>query len=408
MPQTRKKSAIFFTYLIASLSMALFMAGARESAAAEISVGGGNFNSPARHALLIDAETGAVLFEKDADQRVPPASMSKLMTIYMVFERLAAGTLKLDDTFLVSERAWRTGGSKMFVGIGERVTVDDLLRGVIVQSGNDACIVLAEGLAGDEAAFAKSMTEAAKRIGLKNSTFANSTGLPDPDHLMTSRDLAHLARLMIKEFPQYYGYFAEAEFSYNQIAQANRNPLLLSYEGSDGLKTGHTEEAGYGLTASAKLEDRRLILVLGGLASEAQRAAESKRLLDFGFHEFENFRLVSTGDVQGLAEVFQGKPATVPLVATEDVVVTGLKGRRPEATKTIDYPKALPAPIAQGSVMATLTLSAPGNQPIETPLAAGLDVERLGFFGRIAASIGQMFSGLIESGGGSGSGGNDG
>lgn len=345
-------------------------------------------DTPARQALMIDAGTGAVLLEKDADQPMPPSSMSKLMTTYMVFERLAAGSLKLDDSFPVSEAAWRTGGSKMFVGLGERVSVEDLLRGVIVQSGNDACIVLAEGMAGDEARFAAQMTETARTLGLQNSTFVNSSGWPDPGHLMSPRDLAKLAQILIEKFPQYYRYFAEIDFVHNNIKQGNRNPLLYGFEGADGLKTGHTEIAGYGLTASAVRGDRRLILVLNGLESEAQRAAEAKRLLEAGFRDFENIRLVQAGAVLEQADVWLGKSAAVPLVATEDVVVTLQRGSRPAFEASVTFTGPIAAPIVKGSPVAVLNLSAPDFGPIQIPLAAGADVERLGFVGRVFAMLG--------------------
>ena len=221
----------------------------------------------AEYAILLDFDTGATLLEKNADHPTAPASMSKLMTLYMVFERLKSGILRLEDTFPVSEKAWRMGGSKMFVGVNTRVKLEDLLRGIVVQSGNDACIVVAEGLAQHEAAFAEEMTERAREIGLTNSTFTNSTGWPDPDHLMSVRDIATLSTIVIREFPDLYSMFAEKSFTYNDIKQSNRNPLLYRYDGADGLKTGHTEASGYGLAASVSKRGRRLLLVVNGLDS---------------------------------------------------------------------------------------------------------------------------------------------
>ena len=240
----------------------------------------------AREGIVVDFQTGATLLEKDADVSMPPASMSKVMTIYLVFQRLKDGRLNLDDELPVSEKAWRMGGSKMFVKVGNRVRIEDLIRGVIVASGNDACIVLAEGLAGTEAAFAEEMTRTAREIGLTNSTFANATGWPDPNQRMTARDLATLAHRIITDFPEYYHYFSETEFTWNGIRQSNRNPLLFKSIGADGLKTGHTKEAGFGLTASAVQGERRLILVLSGMSSQKERSEESARIMAWGFLEF--------------------------------------------------------------------------------------------------------------------------
>ncbi|MEK9848811.1 MAG: D-alanyl-D-alanine carboxypeptidase family protein, partial [Rhodospirillaceae bacterium] len=237
--------------------------------------GSQTLETKARHALMIDMETNAVILEKAADEPMPPASMSKLMTIYMVFEKLKAGKLNLKDRFIVSEKAWRKGGSKMFVRVNRRVSVKDLLRGIIIQSGNDACIVIAEGLAGSEEAFAEEMNGKAAEIGLKNSQFKNATGWPAEGHYMSARDLATLSSKLIKDFPDYYPMFAEKSFRYSKIKQGNRNPLLYRRGGADGLKTGHTEASGYGLTASAQREGRRLLLVVNGLNSSRERASEA-------------------------------------------------------------------------------------------------------------------------------------
>ena len=268
--------------------------------------------TPARQALLMDMNTGAVLFEKNADEPMPPASMSKLMTVYIVFERIRDGRLELDDTLPVSENAWRkggaaSGGSTMFLEPGASVKVEDLIQGIVVQSGNDASIVIAEGLANDEAAFAREMTARAHELGLRNSTFRNATGWPDPEHLTTARDLALLAHLTIEHFPEYYRYYSEKEFTYNGIRQGNRNPLLYKDLGADGLKTGHTEASGYGLTASAKQGDRRLVLVLNGLGDVRQRASEAERLFSWGFREFDNYALFKTGEEVCTAEVWLGQ-----------------------------------------------------------------------------------------------------
>ena len=350
----------------------------------------------ARQAILIDYVTGAVLFEKDADMLMEPSSMSKIMTIYMVFERLADGSLKLDDTLPVSEKAWRKGGSKMFVKVGTRVSVGDLLRGIIIQSGNDATIVIAEGLAGDEKSFAAEMTERARELGLVSSTFTNASGWPEEGHRVTARDLALLAKLTIENFPQYYGFYAELEFIYNDIRQGNRNPLLYKKMGADGLKTGHTTKAGYGLTASAIRDGRRLILVINGLGSASGRSREAERLIEYGFREYANYALFDAGETVGKADVWLGDAATVPLVI-EDALVTTLtrKARRKMQVKLI-YDGPIPAPIEKGARIATLTVTAPGAETLELPLVAGADVGKLGPLSRIGAAIGYMVWGAAS------------
>ncbi|MBW7849149.1 MAG: D-alanyl-D-alanine carboxypeptidase [Rhodospirillales bacterium] len=341
----------------------------------------------AREALLVDFTTGTVLYEKNADELMPPSSMSKLMTAYMVFERLKQGRLSLEDTFPVSERAWRKQGSKMFVAVGSRVKVEDLLRGIIVQSGNDACIVVAEGLANDEQAFAELMTRRAREIGLADSVFRNATGWPDPEHVMTARDLATLARRIILDFPEYYKYYAETNFKYNDISQGNRNPLLYKNMGADGLKTGHTEAAGYGLTASAQRNGRRLILVVNGLPSVKARSEESERLLEWGFREFENVRMFAAGDVVSEAEVWLGEQAKVPLLSKEDVEFTFPRHARRTMKVAAVFEGPLPAPIKKGQEVAKLVISVPDGPTREVPLYAGADVAKLGFAGRIGSAV---------------------
>ncbi len=341
----------------------------------------------AREALLIDLETGAPLLEKDADTPMPPASMSKIMTVFMVFERLKDGRLSLDDELPVSEKAWKMGGSKMFVRVNTKVRVEDLLRGVIVQSGNDACIVLAEGLAGTEEAFAEAMTQRAREIGLTNSNFVNATGWPDPNQWMTPRDLATLATRIIEMFPEYYRYFSETEFTWSDIRQSNRNPLLFKSVGADGLKTGHTEEAGYGLTASAVQGDRRLVLVLNGMSSQRERAEESTRILAWGFREFENYSLVKQGEAVDDALVWLGDKSSVPLVAPDGLTVTLSRAARSKMKVKLVYDSPVPAPIEAGQVIAKLVVTAPDTTPVEIPLQAGEAVERLGMFGRLTAAV---------------------
>ena len=356
--------------------------------------------TPAKQAILIDYDTGAVLFAKNAEERMPPSSMSKLMTAVMVFDRLKAGTLKLDDTFTVSERAWRMSlneGSAMFLALNDRVKIEDLLRGMIVQSGNDACVTLAEGIAGSEERFAEMMNVRAKEIGLANSNFRNSSGWPDPNHVSTARDLARLAQHIVAAYPEYYKYYAEKEFTYGvdiktkkPIRQGNRNPLLYKDGGADGLKTGHTNAAGYGLTASAKRGDRRLILVVNGLASMNQRSQESERLLDLGFREWDNYRLFTAGSTVETAQVWLGEAATVPLVIDRDVILTLARKDRPGLTATISYDGPIKAPIAKGTPVGRLLVAAPNMPPQEIPLLAGADVQKLGFGGRIAAAFNHM------------------
>ncbi len=346
----------------------------------------------AREAILIDADTGTVLFEKGADVSMPPASMSKLMTVYMVFQKLKNGALSLGDKFTVSENAWRKGGAKsgsstMFLLPGEQPRVEDLLRGIIVQSGNDACIVIAEGVAGSEDAFAELMTEAGRQIGLTNSTFRNATGWPHPGHRMTARDLSILARRTIIDFPEYYRFYAETEFTHNKVRQTNRNPLLYKNMGVDGLKTGHTEEAGYGLVASAKRNDQRLILVVGGLDSRKQRSVEPQRLLEWGFRTYRNYTMFAAGEEVDVAEVWLGDKGRVPLLIERGVKLTLPRSARPSLQATVIYDNPVPAPVVKGAVIGKLRITADGMEPLEIPLAAGDDVNRLGFFGRMNSAM---------------------
>ena len=347
----------------------------------------------AREAIIVDAATGTVLFEKNADASMPPASMSKIMTAYMVFERLSEGRLSLDDELPVSEKAWRKGGSKMFVEVGTSVRVEDLLRGVIIQSGNDACIVLAEGLSGTEEAFADEMTRKGREIGLTDSTFMNATGWPDPNHRMTARDLATLAIRMIEDFPEYYKYYSERDFVWHGIRQGNRNPLLYRSIGADGLKTGHTEEAGYGLTASAKQGDRRLVLVITGLPSVKARSEESARLMSWGFREFDNFALFKPGEVVEDVPVWQGEEDSVPLVFPQGLTVTLSHKTRRDMTVKVTYDSPVPAPILEGQEIAKLTIEADGVAPMSFPLVAGAAVNQLGRVGRLVSSIKFMLLG---------------
>lgn len=346
----------------------------------------------AKSAIMIETTTGAVLLEKQADTPLAPASMSKLMTLYMLFERLKDGSLSLTDTFRVSENAWRKGGAKsgsstMFLKPKSRVTIEDLIRGIIIQSGNDACIVVAEGLSGSEAAFAEEMTVRGRKIGLTGSTFKNATGWPDPEHRMTLRDLAHLSQRLIDDFPDYYHYFSELDFTYNGIRQSNRNPLLYKDMGADGLKTGHTEDSGYGLAASVKRKDRRLILVVNGLDSRKDRSREPERLLEWGFRDFNNYALFKAGEQVGQADIWLGKAATVALIIENPLTLTLPRRARREMKVAVQYRGPVPAPVKKGAMIGKLIVSAPGVDAVEVPLVAAADVVQLGVFGRLWAAL---------------------
>ncbi|MGK7861636.1 D-alanyl-D-alanine carboxypeptidase family protein [Falsiroseomonas sp. E2-1-a4] len=353
----------------------------------------GPLDTSARHAVIIDYDTGAVLLDKASEERMPPSSMSKLMTMYVVFELLKNGRLRMDQQLPVSERAWRMGGSKMFVGVGTSISVENLTRGVIVQSGNDACIVLAEGISGSETQFAELMNETARRIGLRDSNFRNATGWPDPEHRMTGRDLATLARRIIRDFPEYYSIYNERSFRWNDISQENRNPALSRVAGADGLKTGHTEEAGYGLTASAIRGGRRLILVVNGLPSMRARAEESERLFEWAFREFENVVVFRAADTVEEVPVYLGDRATVPLVAGRDLVLTLPRQWRRNLEVRVRYDAPVPAPVSKGQSIGTLLIAGQGVPEMNVPLIAGADVDRLGMFPRIPAVIGRWFGG---------------
>ncbi len=353
------------------------------------------FETPAREAILLDADTGAILFEKNADAPMPPASMSKMMTLYVLFDRIKSGRLSLNDTMTVSQNAWKkggaaSGGSTMFLNPNEQVRVEDLIRGIIIQSGNDASIVVAEGISGTEEAFAQELTKTAKKIGLRNSTFRNATGLPDPEHRMTARDLATLAYHTINDFPDFYHFYSEKEFEHNGIRQGNRNPLLYKTIGVDGLKTGHTENAGFCLAASAKQGERRLILVVGGLSSMQERSDESDRILSWGFRQFDNYALFKPGDEVTAADVWLGQQETVPLVSADGVTVTLPRNVRQEMKVTADYDGPIPAPIHKGDRLAMLSISAPEVETIQVPLVAGASVDRLGMFGRLGVALAHL------------------
>ncbi len=356
----------------------------------------------AQFALMMDYETGAVLFSKDGDQPMAPASMAKLMTVAILFEKLKHGELKLDDTFTVSEQAWRLSvagkneSSKMFVSIGSQIRVEDLLQGIIVQSGNDACTVVAEHFSGNEEAFSDLMNAEAKKIGLKNSVFKNASGLPHPDMTVTAHDLALLAQYIIREFPDLYRFFGEKEFTWNGIKQANRNLLLGVYPGADGLKTGHTQASGYGMVASAEQDGRRLILVVNGLKSEAERAAETKRLFDLAFREFRTYALLKAGEVVGEAEVWAGEVRGVPLAVRQPVKLLMRRASRDGLKVKLDYLEPVIPPIARGQELGKLTITAPGVPDVVVPVYAGADVEAGGLMTQIKVGLKEMLSSKPE------------
>jgi serine-type D-Ala-D-Ala carboxypeptidase (penicillin-binding protein 5/6) len=353
-------------------------------------------DTTAQHAIVIDFNTNTTLLDKGADQRVEPASLSKMMTAYVVFQYIKKGQVTLEDMLPVSERAWakhKTDESNMFVPLGARVKVEDLIRGMIIQSGNDACVVLAEGLAGSEQAFVDQMNETAKTLGLTNTHYADVDGLPDPGEYTTARDLATLARHLIVDFPEYYHYESEKDFTYNNIKQGNRNPLLYKDIGVDGLKTGHTEEAGYGVAISALRNGRRIIEVLVGMASMKARSAESEKLLEWGYREFQDYRLVKAGDPVDDAPVWLGEATKVPATTAQDIYVTLAKTARHDMKVTAVYDHPVQAPVSQGEPVGKLVVTAPDVPNLEFPLVAAKPVPELNAFGRMAAAAGYFLWG---------------
>ena len=350
-------------------------------------------STPAKHAFMIDVATDTVLLDKASDVPMPPASMSKLMTIYMVFDAIRRGTLKMEDTLLVSTRAARKGGSRMFMRPGERIRVDDLLRGIIVQSGNDACIVLAEALAGSEEEFARLMTERGRKLGLKHSTFANSTGWPHPEHMMSARDLARLSMILIEEFPDLYAMFKEKTFTYNGIKQGNRNPLLYTDPSADGLKTGFTQASRYGLAASAIREGRRIILVLNGLKSSRIRREESARLIEWAFRSHRVYTLFKPGEEVVGAAVWLGAEPSVPLVVDGGLRLSLTLAAFSRMEVKVRMMEPVAAPVRKDDRVGTLTVSVPGREAREIPLLAGKDVGRMSVFGRLGATLSYLLWG---------------
>jgi D-alanyl-D-alanine carboxypeptidase (penicillin-binding protein 5/6) len=339
----------------------------------------GTFQTSVPNAILLDPETNSILFEKNADQPVAPASLAKLMTLEFVFNQLKEGKLKLDQQFTITDNAWRKGGapshgSTMFAAIHSEVSLDDLIHGIIIDSANDACIAIAEGLAGNETAFGQMLTKRAREIGLEHSTFTNATGYSDPHLRVTVRDLAQLARHIMHTYPEYYPYFALRDFTWNKIHQENRNPLLGMGIGADGLKTGDTAEAGFTLVGSAVQEDLRLIVVLTGAKSEKERADEARKLLEFGFHGFQARVLFAEGQTVGEARVFGGDSRYVPLVGHGIIRVMIPRENEERLSARIVYTGPIPAPVSKGTPIGKLRVWRGENLALEVPLAAGEDV----------------------------------
>ena len=371
------------------LSLAMMIAGCQQACA--------QFATSARQAFLMDAETGAVLYQKAADELMPPASMSKLMTLAVLFKALKDGRVKPDEQWPVSQHAWRTGGgpsgtSAMFLPLNGRASVLELIQGVIVQSGNDAAVVLAETIGGSEDRFVDMMNTKGRELGLTRSVFRNSTGWPHPEQVMSARDIATLARRIIVEFPEYYRYDSEKVFKYNNIEQPNRHPMVQAGT-ADGLKTGHTEAGGYGLAASSLRDGRRLIMVLNGMKSMHERATESDKIMSWAFASFENVTLFTANEIIDNAPVWLGHDKTVPLVGGRDLVVTLPRSWRQTASIKVSYDSPIRAPIAKGDAVGTLVLRGQGVPSMDVKLLAGVDVPRLSLPMRGLAVLSHYVSG---------------
>jgi D-alanyl-D-alanine carboxypeptidase (penicillin-binding protein 5/6) len=355
------------------------------------------------NAVLIEPKSDSILFEKNADQLVEPASLAKLMTLEFVFHQIKEGKLKLTDQFTISENAWRKGGapshgSTMFAAIHSQVGVEDLIRGIIVDSANDACMAIAEGLAGNETAFGQMLTKRAREIGLEHSTFTNSTGYSDPGLRVTVRELAELARHIMKTYPEFYPYFAERDFTWNKIHQTNRNPLLALGLGADGLKTGDTAEAGFTLVGSAVQDELRLIVVLAGAKSEKERAEEARKLLEWGFKGFETRVLFAEGQTVGEAKVFGGKTSYVPLVGPGIVKVMMPRNNEERLSARIVYRGPVPAPVAKGQPIGKLEVRRGDSLALEVPLRAAEDVGPGSMSKRAMDAVTELMIGLFRAG----------
>ena len=348
--------------------------------------------------ILLDTDTGRVLVEKNADELLPPASMTKMMTSYIVSAEIDRGTINPDDLVDISVKAWKKGGSKMFVREGTRVSVKELLRGVIIQSGNDASIALAEHLAGSEEAFADVMNQQAALLGMTNTHFKNSTGWPEDGHLSTARDLAILGKALIKDYPDHYKLYAEKYFTYNGINQPNRNKLLFTDKTVDGIKTGHTEEAGFGLVASSKKNDMRLVSVVMGTRSEAARASESQKLLAYGFRYYHTHKLYNQNDAINTTTVWKGQQDTIDIGLARDVYLTIPRGSEKQLEATIHIDKVITAPVNKGQELGHVVVTLEEEELLNIPVVALADIEPAGFFSRMADGVQLFFQGFFKAG----------
>jgi D-alanyl-D-alanine carboxypeptidase (penicillin-binding protein 5/6) len=363
----------------------------------------GGFDGDAPTAILIEASSGSVLFEKNADELRAPSSMMKLMTAEVVFHAIKQGDVKLTDEYRVSENAWRkggapAGGSTMFAAIHSKIAVDDLLHGAIIQSGNDSCMILAEGIAGNERSFAEMMTKRARELGLTQSTFANSNGLPDPGNRMTVRELAKLARYVIQTYPEFYKLFGEREFTWNNIRQQNRNPLLLSLEGADGLKTGYTKEGGYGMVGSAVQNGMRLIVVINGLEDPDDRASEAKKMLEWGFRNFEARPLFAAQQPVGYAKVFGGESRSVKLASPEPIKVMVQKNGTDKLIARVVYNGPVRAPIESGQRVGIVRVWRGANIAMEAPVYAAEPVAAGSTMRRAIDGASELVIGMFRAG----------
>ena len=363
----------------------------------------GGFDGDAPTAILIEANSGSVLFEKNADELRAPSSMMKLMTAETVFHAIKQGEVKLTDEYRISENAWRkggapSGGSTMFAAIHSKISVDDLLHGAIIHSGNDACIALAEGIAGNERIFADMMTKRARELGLTQSTFANSNGLPDPGNKMTVRELAKLARYVVQTYPDLYKLFGEREFTWNKIRQQNRNPLLLSLEGADGLKTGFTKEGGYGMVGSAVQNGLRLIVVVNGLDDPDDRASEAKKMLEWGFRNFEARTLFAAQQLVGYAKVFGGESRSVKLASPEPIKVMVQKNGADKLIARVIYSGPVRAPIEAGQPVGVVRVWRGTNVAMEAPVFAAEPVGKGSTVRRAIDGASELVIGMFRAG----------
>ena len=347
--------------------------------------------TPAEYAYITDFDTGKVLFQKNAEMQMKPASMAKIMTVFIAFERIREGGLSMDDKFQISEKAWRKGGSRSFLEVGSMVTVNDLLHGIIVQSGNDAAIAIAEGISGTEESFAEEMNFWAQKLDMNNTVFRNSTGWPDPELTTTARDLniltsALISRFPIDEYPDLYPMFKKKRFEYNGIDQPNRNPLVYGTVGADGLKTGHTKESGYGVVGSAIRDGQRVVMVLNGMTSMKQRSAESRRLMDLTFREFKQYRFFDANETVDVANVWLGKMPNVALVLAEPLHRVLSRDERRHLKMSVNWIDPVSAPITKGQKLGVLTIEGKNSRQ-KIDLLAANDVGELGVFERVGAAL---------------------